>query len=169
MSAQVFFKAKPYKLKPSDGARISRDDVSTWRYNILSCARQVKDWTQFLLGNSKDKWVAKSEDLTQGWSVTKIENGVELEDDEATDKLKSTFQDFLTFVASNCPSGFMEQIMRESTSFDWIIQQLNSTYGLETRGENFLAGNDIKFEISSNFTYNQALMEMKDFYVNSLL
>ena len=94
MSAQVFFKAKPYKLKPSDGARISRDDVSTWRYNILSCARQVKDWTQFLPGNSKDKWVAKSEDPTQGWSVTKIENGVELEDDEATDKLESTSKTF---------------------------------------------------------------------------
>ena len=163
------FKAKPYKLKPSDGAKITRDDVSTWSYTLQSCARQVKDWIAFLPGNSKAKWIAKSEDASHGWKVTKMEDDIEVDDDEATDALKSHFQDFLTFIASYCPSGFMNQVMRESTSFEWIIDQLHSTYGLETRGENFLTGNDIKFEFSPTFTYNQALMSMKDFYVNSLL
>ena len=90
-------------------------------------------------------------------------------DDAATDTLKSHFQDFLTFVASQCPSGFMNQVMRESTSFDWILEQLYTTYGLDVKGENFLAGNDIKIEITPTFTYNQALMLVRDFYVNSLL
>ena len=63
----------------------------------------------------------------------------------------------------------MNPVMRESTSYDWIIEQLYSMFGLDTKGENFLAGNDIKFEFSASFTYSQALMMMKDFYVNTLL
>lgn len=85
------------------------------------------------------------------------------------DQLKSHYQDFLTFVLTNCSSGFVNQVMRESTSYEWIIDQLLATYGLETKGGNFLAGNNIKFEFSPTFTYNQALMVMRDFHVNSLL
>ena len=111
-------KAKAYKLKPSDGKKITRDDVTTWSYTTLSCARQVKEWVQFLPGSSKSKWVAKSEDPTQGWAVMKMDDGREVPDDDATDILKGHFQDFLTFVVSQCPSGFMIQVMSESTSFD---------------------------------------------------
>ena len=120
--------------------------------------RQNNNWLQFLPGNFKEKWLPRSEDSTHGWSVTKEEGGHQVVDDEATDILKAHFQDFLTFVASYCPSGFMNEVMRESVSFNWVIEQLLSTYRLETRGENFLAGNDIKFEFSPSFTYNQALM-----------
>ena len=169
--ATISVKAKPYKLKPTDSDNITRDDVLSWSYTLLSCARQCKEWKQFLPGNSKATWTAKSENPTHGWEVTKQDEttGDEVPDDEATDELKSNFQDFLTFVASHCPSGFMNQVMRELTSFDWVLEQLYSTYGLDTKGENFLAGNDIKFEFSSTFTYAQALMLMKDFYVNCLL
>ena len=118
------FKAKPYKLKPSDGEKITRDDVSTWSYTIQSCARQVKDWIPFLPGNSKATWTAKSEDSGHGWRVTKDEDGTEVTDDVATDLLKSHFQDFLTFIATYCPSSFMNQVMRESTSYNWILDQL---------------------------------------------
>ena len=163
-------KAKPYKLKPTDSDRITRDDVLAWSYTILSCARQVKEWQQFLPGSSKSQWTAKSEDATHKWKVTKVdENGVETEDEAATETLKANFQDFLTFVATHCPSGFVNQVIRKSVSFDWILDQLYSTYGLETKGENFLAGNNIKFKFSLTFTYSQALMQIRDFYVNSLL
>ena len=111
--AAVVFKAKPYKLKAADGDKITRDDISTWSYTLLSCARQVRDWIPFLPGNSKASWTAKSEDASHGWQVTKMENGNEVIDDEATDKLKSDFQDFLTFVASHCPAGFMNEVMRD--------------------------------------------------------
>ena len=152
-------KAKPYKLKPTDSDKITRDDVLTWSYTLLSCARQVTDWHPFLPGNSKATWAAKSEDATHNLVIKKtLLTGEEVEDNAATDKIRSDLQDFLTFVASHCPSGFMNQVMRESTSFDWVLEQLYSTYGLETKGENFLAGNDIKFEFSPTFTHMQALM-----------
>ena len=43
-------KAKPYKLQPTDGDNITRDDISTWSYTMLSCARQINDWKKFLPG-----------------------------------------------------------------------------------------------------------------------
>ena len=152
----IVFKAKPYKLKPTEGEKLTKDDISTWSYTMLSCARQVKEWIQFLPGNSKSSWIPKSEDPSHNWKVTKEQLGEQVVDEEATDQLKANFQDFLTFIASHCPTGFMNPVMRESTSYDWIIEQLYSTFGLDTKGENFLAGNDIKFEFSHNFTYNQA-------------
>ena len=103
------------------------------------------------------------------FKVLKKENNRDVEDIDATETLKNNFMDFLTFVATHCPSGFINIIMRESSSFDWIIKRLHETYDLETRGENFLKGNDIKFEFSNTFTYQQAYITMKDFYTNSLL
>ena len=167
--ATFLARAKPYKLKPTEGENITRDDISTWSYTMQACARQMKEWKQFLPGSSKENWKAKAEDPSHGWEVLKDEDGVMVVDDTATDDLKAHFEDFLTFIASHCPSGFMNQVMRESVSYTWIIDNLYATYGLETKGENFLGGNDLKFEFSPSFTYTQALMKTKDFYVNCLL
>ena len=164
-------RAKPYKLKAGDSDCITRDDIATWSYTILACARQIRDWKEFLPGNSKDSWLAKSEDDSHGPNmiVTKQEDGATVVDPVPTEKLKNDFLDFLTFVATHCPSGFMNMVMRESTSFEWILKQLHSTFDLETKGENFLAGNDLKFEFNSSFTYQQGMMQTRDFYTNSLL
>ena len=148
-------RAKPYKLKPSDGDKISRDDIATWSYNILACARQVKEWKTFLPEAKNSSWKPKSECESYGLTVTKREGDQIVVDDEKSEELQTNFLDFLTFVATHCPSGFMSMIMRESTSFEWIMKQLQSTYDLETRGEHFLAGNSLKFEFNASFTYQQ--------------
>ena len=162
-------RAKPYKLKPSEGDKITRDDIATWSYTILACSRQVKEWKSFLPEAENSTWTCKSEDETYGLTVWKREGNQQVEDEEKSEELRTNFLDFLTFVATHCPSGFMTMIMRESTSFEWIMKQLQSTYDLETRGEHFLAGNSLKFEFSATFTYQQAFMMTKDFYLNSLL
>ena len=162
-------RAKPYKLKPSEGDKISRDDIATWSYTILACSRQVKEWKSFLPEAENSTWTAKSEDETYGLIITKMEHGEEIEDEDKSEELRTNLLDFLTFVATHCPSGFMTMVMRESTSFEWIMKQLQSTYDLDTRGEHFLAGNSLKFEFSASFTYHQAYMMTKDFYINSLL
>ena len=159
-------KAKPYKLQPTDGDNITRDDISTWSYTMMSCARQIKEWQQFLPGGTNHTWLSKTCDPTHGLVVKDNDDRI---DEDKTNEVRSNLQDFLTFNASYCPSGFMNQIMRESTSFEWILDQLYETFGLQTKGENFLKGNDLKFEFNASFTYLQAYMKMKDFYVNSLL
>ena len=52
--------------------------------------------------------------------------------------------------------------MRESISFQWIIDLLQRTFGLETKGEHFLALEDLKLEYGPDFTYHQGFMEVKD-------
>ena len=152
-------KAKPYKLKPSDGA-MTRDDVSLWEYTLLAACRQVADWQQFLPGNPHSTWIATDVDPTNG-----LNHGTPL----TQTKLRNDFAQFLTCVATHCPTGFIDTVMRESTSFREIVKQIKTTYGLDSRGEKFLSCMDIKFEFSPTFTYEQGFMQLKDFFMASLL
>ena len=150
---------KPYKLKPTDGP-MTRDDVSTWDYNLQSFCRQLENWSQFLPSGTKTDWIATDEDPT---------NGLAADNEVATNKLRATFKDFLTCVATNCPTGFMDTVMRESTSYTWILQQIRETFGLNTKGGDFLEGDNIKLTFDQNFTYQQGYMQIRDFYMSSLL
>ena len=157
-------KAKPYKLKPSNGI-MTRDDVAMWEYTLLAACRQVAVWRQFLPGQPNENWTATDEDVTNGLEVID-ENGL---NEEQTDELRRNFADFLTCVATHCPSGFMDTVMRESTSFKEIVKQIQVTYGLQSRGEKFLNCIDIKFEFNDTFTYEMGYMKIKDFFMSSLL
>ena len=55
------------------------------------------------------------------------------------------------------------------TSFKGIVQSIRSTYGLDSKGEKFLAIGDIKLEFSPSFTYEQGYMQIKDFCMQSLM
>ena len=76
---------------------------------------------------------------------------------------------FLTCWATYSPEGFFDSIMRESTSIQWILDQIDSTYDLQTKKENLLAGDEITFVITKKFTYQHAWMQLKAFYMNGLL
>ena len=60
-------------------------------------------------------------------------------------------------------------MIRESVSFEWILERIKKTFKLSTKGESFLDGLDIKFEFDESFTYQQAWMMLKNKYVSSLL
>ena len=49
---------KPFKLKPSSGDSITRDDLATWREVLLSHMRQNEKWKDFLPGGTKEEWNA---------------------------------------------------------------------------------------------------------------
>ena len=137
-------KAKPYKLKPSDGI-MSRDDVSHWEYTMLASCRQVADWQQFLPPNGQHMtWLSADEDE---------HNGLENDNAAVQRKLRNDFANFLTCIATHCPVGFMDTVLRESTSFKWIVRQIKTTFNLDAKGEKFLSIMDIKFEFSPSFTY----------------
>ena len=157
-------KAKPYKLKPTNDV-MTRDDVAMWEYTLLAACRQVANWRQFLPGQNNDTWTATDDDVNNGLEVFN-EQGL---DEEETDELRRNFADFLTCIATHCPSGFMDTVMRESTSFKDIVNQIKVTYGLQSRGEKFLNCIDIKFEFSDKFTYEMGYMQLKDFFMSSLL
>ena len=144
---------KPYKLKPS-GETMSRDDLSTWKQVMLGHCRQNDKWIQFLpTSTTHHTWKSSDDDET---------NGLEGADATETNALRASFQDYLTCVATYSPAGFNDTIMREATSFNWILDTIKRTFGLETKGENFLALEDLKFDWDI-VTYQQGLMEVKDF------
>ena len=147
---------KPYKLKAS-GDSISRDDLNTWKHVLLGFIRQNETWTQFLAGENNATWTSTDKNETNGLEAAAGEGQA-----VNSRKLRATFKDFLTCVATYSPQGFAETILRESISFQWIIDLLQRTFGLETKGEHFLALEDLKLEYGPDFTYHQGFMEVKD-------
>ena len=156
---------KPYKLVATNGP-LSRDDLATWEFNQLSYCRQKDAWLEFLPGGTHSTWIATEEDDTNGIIVTKPEDG--LIDQEKTDKKRSAFKDFLDALAVNCPAGYPATVVREATSWKWVIDEIKKDFGLNTKGEQFLAGNDIKLTFDDTFTYQQGYMYLRDYYINSL-
>ena len=145
---------KPYKLKPSVGDTLTRDDLSTWREVQLCYMRQNDAWKPFLPGGTRSEWKAEdSGEANEGWSENE----------------KASLPDFITCLSTFSPVGCGETIKRESTSFNWVIDLIKETFGLKTRGEHFLGLDDISFNFSSGFTYQQAYMQIKDFICAGLL
>ena len=145
---------------------MSRDDLCSWEYNMLSFCRQTESLQAFLPGGTKTDWKASDEDETNGLIVMKQDGSAQ--DDDKTDKLRSAFKDFLNCVAVHCPTGFTETVQRESISWKWIIKQVKDTFNLNTKGEHFLGGNDIKLVYDENFTYQQGYMHWRDYYSATL-
>jgi len=149
---------------------MSRDDVVAWDYNHQAYCRQIPEWLQWLPGGTRDSWTASDEDETNGLpEIMKPEPNQNDVDQDATNKLRACLQNFLTCIAVNCPQGFMETVMRESTSYKWVVNKIKATYNLNTRGENFLEGNNLNFEFNKDFTYQQGWMQVKDFYSSAML
>ena len=150
---------KIFKLKPTDGP-LNRDDVSTWIFTVQSFARQ-NGWSKFLPGGDYSTWVATDDDINNDLSIP--------DDATETNKLRDSFKDFITAIAANCPTGFTDTVIRESTSFKWIEEKIKKTFNLTTRGESFLDGLNLTFKFDDSFTYSQAWMMIKDQYISSLL
>ena len=143
---------KPYKLKPSSD-KLSRDDLATWKQVLLSHMRQNAAWRPFLPPSGAHReWKA-------------ADSG----EDQHQELVLEDFHDFLTCLATFSPQGFSETVQRESTSFNWVINLINDTFGLKTRGEHFLGIEDIKFDFSGGETYQMAYMKIKDFVCNGML
>ena len=142
----------------------------SWDYNHQAYCRQIPEWLQWLPGGTRDGWTASDADETNG--LPKLRKPAPNQDDideDATNKLRASLQNFLTCLAVNCPPGFMETVMRESSSYKWVINEIKTTYNLNTRGENFLEGNNLSFEFNKDFTYKQGWMQTKDFYTSAML
>ena len=124
-------KAKPFKLKPSDGA-MTRDDVSLWEYTLLAACRQITEWQQFLPEGAHATWAATDTDPTNNLTVQNA--GDNAANVAATTKLRNDFKNFLTCVATHCPTGFMDTVMRVHLLHRYCGEDQNYVWiGLERR------------------------------------
>ena len=169
--AQVTLQVKPYKLKPTDETSLTRDDFITWKYNLQSFLRQKTEWAEFMPGGEHSEWTCLDENDTRGLSVDPTDQSREsiAEAREKTLLLRGNNEDFLTCVATFCPSGFYEFVIRESTSLQWIYDQILTTYNLQTQRQDILNGSEMEFKFDDKFTYQHAYIQLKDFYMSALL
>ena len=170
--SQVSLQVKPFKLKATTESLITRDDFITWKYNLQSFLRQKTEWSCFMPGGKHEEWTCSDEDATRGLVTTPVDITDENAREEAKEKtflLRGHNEDFLTCVATFCPSGFYEFVIRESTSLQWIYDQILSTYNLQTKRQDVLNGSEIELNFSEKFTYQHAYIQLKDFYMSALL
>ena len=165
-------------MSPSD-SNITRDDFVTWKYNLLASIRQKDAWLKFMTGGTHSCWSSQDDNPTRGLSATyihpqdpldpaSIQNARDLTQN-ATVKLRGEHDDFLACLATFCPAGFYEFVIRESTSVQWIFDQILSTYNLQTKREDVLNGQEMNFTFNEKFTYQHAYIQLKDFYMSALL
>ena len=91
-------------------------------------------------------------------------------DEPATNKARAALQEFLVVLGTYAPENFMHTIVNESTSYNWVLEKIKTTFNLNTRGLGFLSVGDIKFDIGEDGqTYQQMYQAIKEFYCSSLL
>ena len=128
----------------------------TWKYNLQSFLRQKTEWSSFMPGGDYTEWTCLDEDATRGLVINPVYISDENFRQEAKQKTflwRGQNEDFLTCVATFCPSGFYEFVMRESTSLQWIYDQILSTYNLQTKRQDVLNDSEMDFHFSEKFTY----------------
>ena len=76
--ANINPRAKPYKLKPTEGI-MTRDDVAMWEYTLIAACRQVTGWRQFFPGQERQNWIATDDDVNNGLEIVDG-NGLKEED-----------------------------------------------------------------------------------------
>ena len=141
---------RPHKLVAT-GDKLSRDDVATWQHILLGHVRQNEHWQQFLAPAGPHKtWTATDEDETNGLTAAATAT---MSAPVATAKLQAHFYNFISCIARFSPKGYSNTVLRESTSFKWVVDHINEAYGLDTKGEHFLSLDDIKLEFDANYTF----------------
>ena len=163
--------AKPQKLT-TDNAPLTRDELTAWDLNHRSLCRQTPGHSRFLPGGTRSTWNATRLDNTNGFFIKKetgTQTSTDIMDPEKTQKLRDSFQDFLTTLAANAPTELMETILQESTSYRWVIDLIKVTFNLTTAREMFLKGDKLELNFSDTFNYQQGWMKIKNFYMTTLL
>ena len=159
---------KAYRLK----GEITRDAVLTWDMNHRSFCRQFPEWRAFLPGGTRASWKSYNEDQSRGIIIMKAgrEENTQETDEVETNKVRTALEDFLTCLGTYCPENFMFTVIKEATSYEWVLRSIHETFQLDNRGVNFLSGFKVKTESGEAAqTYQQRFQACHEFYSSSLL
>ena len=86
-------------------------------------------------------WLLFDDDETRGIKIMKKEangafsldrDGNQVLDAETTDQVKSALQEFLVCLGTYCPENFMYTVVNESTSYNWVMNKIKSTFKLDS-------------------------------------
>ena len=80
--------------------------------------------------------------------------------DEATNAARASLAEFLNILGTYAPADFMHTVVYESTSYNWVLDKIRTTFRLKTKGLGFLAAGTI-------ITFNDAVAGLHSPYLIS--
>ena len=140
----------------------------TWDMNHRSFCRQFPEWLAFLPIGTRPTWTSYNEDQTRGILITRPgpndEQGAptEVPNEIDTNKTRAALEDFLVCLGTYCPENFMHTVLKESTSYDWVLKRIQETFNLDTKGVRFLAGCKVKAEAGDEAQTHQQKFQALD-------
>ena len=51
-------------------------------------------------------------------------------DEMETNKVRTALEDFLTCLGTYCPENFMFTVIKEATSYEWVLRRIHETFQL---------------------------------------
>ena len=95
---------------------------------------------------------------------------IEVPNENETNKIRTALEDFLVCLGTYCPENFMFTVIKEATSYDWVLRRIQETFNLDNRGVSFLAGCKVKTEAGEEGqTHQQRFQAFHEYYSSSLL
>lgn len=144
------------KIKISKPERLPRDNISdvdflTWRNELINYLGQDDNFEIFYTNGFYSTWTAAENDEKR---ISQPQG-----EDTAADlsKRRRQLHNFLTITAGCCHKDHYMTILQQSTSFEWIWQEIRNIYQITHRGKDFLNIVDIKWDpttMSATTVYN---------------
>ena len=132
--------SKPERL-PRDG--ITDIDLNTWKNELLNYLSQDDNFEKFSDDGPYSTWEASET------SKHRILNAVLPDTELDLAKRRKQLNNFITITAGCCYKDHYMTVIEQSTSFEWIFNELKNIYQIVHVGKDFLNIVDIRFDAST--------------------
>ena len=132
--------SKPERL-PREG--VTDTDLNTWINEIFNYLNQEDDFNMFQKGGVYQTWQAAEV------NPNRIATAAEDDGQANLNKRRRQLHNYLTIIAGCAFKDQYMVIINQSTSFEWIWNELRTVYQITSRGKDFLSIVEIKWDPTS--------------------
>ena len=156
---------------------LTLDGLATFWSLLSNWVRQEPNYQNFLPGGEYEQWTPKKLDKSRGIVVNYQQDPTDADitetnrkaAEQATARISSQLEDFLSTVASKCPEGMFRTIVNEATSMEWILKRIRTAFRLQSKGINFYDATLKGYDEDKDGSYDVAYMKLKDMFEDLLL
>ena len=125
---------------------VSEDDFNIWQEQLTVYLLQDNQNERFFDEGDYAEWQAE-EDF-----AGRIQTPVNPDVAGTLPERRRQLRTFISQIAKSCHKSDFQTIMRQSTSFQWIMDKLRENYDIQKKGVHFLNIIDIKWDPTSDIT-----------------
>ena len=129
---------------PAQG--VTEEDFNIWAEELVIFLIQNDAYENFLEGGLYSTWEANETYAVRIRTHAAPDNATHLA------KRRKELRTFLGHIVKSCHKNDFQSIMRHSTSFKWILDQLRENYDIQQKGIHFLNIVDIRYDPTSDVT-----------------